>query len=131
MEQLDYPAPESSIDFATMMGPLHPEDRGRVEQAIQAYLAGQTEEFRLEYRVQHSDGSYRWFVSRGMAVRDAEGKPIRFVGTRVDITDLKRIEEAAAPCQRPPGLGVSRLEHHHCRIEHIRWRSREWSMGLG
>ena len=94
MEQLDYPAPESSIDFATMVAPLQPEDRGRVEQAIQAYLAGQTAAFRLEYRVRHRDGSYRWFLSRGIAVRDAGGKPLRFAGTRVDITDLKRIEEA-------------------------------------
>ena len=94
MEQLDYPAPESSIDFATMVGPLHAEDRGRLEQAIQAYFAGQTEEFRLEYRGQHRDGSYRWFVSRGIAVRDAGGKPIRFAGTRVDITDLKQTEGA-------------------------------------
>jgi hypothetical protein len=47
MEQLDYPAPESSIDFATMVAPLHPEDQGRVEQAIQAYFAGQTEELEL------------------------------------------------------------------------------------
>ncbi len=94
MEQLDYPAPESSVDFATIVTPMHPEDRGRVEQAIQAYLAGQTEAFRLEYRVRHRDGSYRWFLSRGIAVRDAGGRPIRFAGTRVDITDLKRIEEA-------------------------------------
>jgi PAS domain S-box-containing protein len=92
-EQLGYPAPDSSVDFATMGAPWHPEDRGRVEQAIQAYFAGQTAEFQVEYRARHRDGSYRWFLSRGTAIRDQAGKPIRLVGSRVDITELKRVEE--------------------------------------
>src|SRR5208283_3673547 len=56
--------------------------------------AGETGEFEVENRVRHKDGSYRWMLTRGAAVRDAEGKPIRFVGSGVDITDLKRAEQA-------------------------------------
>src|SRR5205085_6468920 len=41
----------------------------------------------------HRDGSYRWVLSRGVAVRDTAGKPIRFVGSRTDITDRKRAEQ--------------------------------------
>src|SRR5262249_6293411 len=45
-------------------------------------------------RFRHKDGSYRTMLSRGAAVRDAAGKPIRFVGLTIDITTLKRAEEA-------------------------------------
>jgi PAS domain S-box-containing protein len=92
LEQLGYPPPEFTIDYATMIAPLHPEDRHRVEEAVVAYFAGEVADFRVEFRARHRDGSYRWFLSRGIVVRDAGGKPIRFAGTRIDITDLKRIE---------------------------------------
>ena len=61
---------------------------------MRAYLVGETAEFEREVRFSHSDGSIRTMFARGVAVRDATGKPIRFVGTGVDITDLKHAEEA-------------------------------------
>jgi PAS domain S-box-containing protein len=93
LEQLGYPAPEGPLDYATMVAPIPSEDRARVQQAVSAYLSGATADFRVEFRARHRDGSYRWFLSRGVAVRDGAGQPIRFVGTRIDITELKRIEE--------------------------------------
>src|SRR5262249_53005965 len=64
------------------------------EEAIRKYLAGETSKYEVESRSRHKDGSYRWMLARGVAVRDAGGKPIRFVGSGVDITDHKRAEEA-------------------------------------
>ncbi len=93
MEQLGYPAPAGPCDYATITAPLHPDDRERVGEAVRAYFAGATPEYRVEFRARHRDGSWRWILSRGIAVRDATGKPSRFAGTRIDITDLKRIEE--------------------------------------
>jgi PAS domain S-box-containing protein len=93
LEQLGYPPPESTVDYATMVAPVHADDRRRVEEAIHAYLAGETPEFRVEFRARHRDGSDRWILSRGILVRDPSGNPIRFAGTRIDITDLKRIEK--------------------------------------
>ena len=54
---------------------------------------GETKEYEIEYRVRHKDGTYRWMLARGTAIRDQAGKPIRLVGSRVDITELKRVEE--------------------------------------
>jgi PAS domain S-box-containing protein len=93
MEQLGYPAPEDTIDYTAIMAPTPAEDRVRVEAAVRAYFAGETPDYYVEFRARHRDGSYRWMLSRGIAVRDADGKPIRFAGTRIDITDLKRIQE--------------------------------------
>jgi PAS domain S-box-containing protein len=99
LEQLGYPAPESAIDYQTVSAPIHPDDRGRMEAALHACLAGQTAEYSAEFRARHRDGSYRWMLSRGVAVRDAAGRPIRFVGTRVDITERKAAEDGLRAAQ--------------------------------
>ena len=93
LEQLGQPAPESTLDYQSVVAHIHPDDRERMEQTLGAYLAGVTAEYSAEFRARHRDGSYRWMLSRGVAVRDAAGRPIRFVGTRIDITQLKWIEE--------------------------------------
>lgn len=69
-----------------------PEDRARLLAGLQAYLAGASEPFESEFRVRHDDGSVRWNVARGGAVRDAGGRPIRFTGTSVAVTRLKEVK---------------------------------------
>src|SRR5262249_4736222 len=94
MEPLGYPAPESTADWETLAESIHHDDRARVEQALRDYLAGQTPEYQVEFRARHRDGSYRWFLSRGVVVRDPDGRPLRFAGTRIDITERKGAEDA-------------------------------------
>jgi two-component system sensor histidine kinase/response regulator len=91
---------ELVTDFATAMARVHPDDRERVEGALRAHLSGQTREFEAECRGRLKDGSYRWFLTRGVAVRDAEGRAIRIMMSSVDITDLKRAEEALRESER-------------------------------
>jgi PAS domain S-box-containing protein len=92
-EQLGYDGSALPLNSTTFMEMVHPEDRERVEHAVQACLTGETPVYEAEYRMQHRDGSYRWVLSRGSAVRDASGKPIHFAGSRIDITELKRAEK--------------------------------------
>jgi PAS domain S-box-containing protein len=91
-EQLGYERPDLPPDDATGMAPVHPDDRALIEEAARSYLAGETSKYEVEVRARHKDGSYRWMLARGVAVRDAGSKPIRFVGSAVDITDRKRAE---------------------------------------
>ena len=60
---------------------------------IQNHLDGLTQVCENTHRLQHKDGSYRWILSRGVMVRDSSGKPHRMVGTHVDITEPRRIED--------------------------------------
>ena len=73
---------------------VHPEDRPGLEARIQGHLSGGATHLSAEYRMRHADGSYRWMLSRGMAVRDAAtGKPYRLAGSQTDIDERKKMEE--------------------------------------
>ena len=56
---------------------------------IAEHLAGRSPHVQDEHRIKHGDGSYRWVRSRGLAVRDEGGTPLRMAGSLADITDLK------------------------------------------
>ncbi len=70
----------------------HPEDRVRVRHALSAYLRGMTRTFEVEYRMRHASGAWRWYHDRGLALRDAEGRPYRMAGSIEDVTDRKEAE---------------------------------------
>ena len=89
-----YDRAELPTDFATTMALVHPDDRERVVRVLRAHLSGQTPECEAEYRVRRKDGSYRWRLACGVAVRDAEGRAIRCMISTIDINELKRAEEA-------------------------------------
>ena len=61
---------------------------------LQDHLSGKTERFEAGYRMKTADGSYRWILSRGSVLEwDRQGKPIRMVGTNLDITEKKKTED--------------------------------------
>ena len=76
---------------------IHPEDRPRVMADLQAYLDGRSPAYASEYRMLCKDGSWKWILSRGMVVsRDADGKPLRMIGTHADISERVRQREEIA-----------------------------------
>jgi diguanylate cyclase (GGDEF)-like protein/PAS domain S-box-containing protein len=68
---------------------IHPEDRERVKSELHAHRRGDTHHFETELRMLHSDGSYRWMLCRGLAVRDEDNTAIRMAGSLTDITEGK------------------------------------------
>jgi PAS domain S-box-containing protein len=73
---------------------VHPDDGEKVMVVADNHLQGLTPEYSVEQRMLHKDGSIRWFLARGTAIRDASGKAYRMMGTDTDITDLKLAEAA-------------------------------------
>ena len=71
---------------------IHPDDRGIVEAELAAHLEGNTQHFQNEHRVLHKNDAYRWVLSRGLAVRDENGKAYRLAGSLSDITERKQAE---------------------------------------
>ena len=73
--------------------PFHPDDRQRAWEAWQH--AVQTDGvYSLECRLRRADGIYRWWLIRGTALHDENGKVINWYGTWTDVEDIKRTEEA-------------------------------------
>jgi two-component system, sensor histidine kinase and response regulator len=93
-EQLGYERPAAPAARAAVAALLHPDDRSGAEAALRRHLAGEAGEYEFECRFRHQDGTYRWMLRRGVAVRDDRGRPVRVVGSGVDITERKRAEAA-------------------------------------
>jgi PAS domain S-box-containing protein len=71
---------------------LHPDDRDRVLNAWRHSVAAGTP-YEQEERHRQADGTYRWFLARGVPLLDSEGHIVRWFGTNTDIQDRKHAEE--------------------------------------
>ena len=75
----------------------HPDDRETMRRALEDHLAGRTESFHCEYRMQARDGSWVWILGRGRVVdRGPDGRALRMVGTHSDITERKAADAELA-----------------------------------
>ena len=72
---------------------IHPSDREQVRHEINAHLKELTTHYEIEHRMLSKDGSVRWFLSRGITVRNPNGKAHRLMGSSTDITDRKQVED--------------------------------------
>ena len=75
---------------------IHSDDQESVKEELETHLSGQSNHFRNEHRVLHKNGSYRWVLIRGLAVRNAKGAAYRIAGSLTDITERKQFEEKLA-----------------------------------
>ena len=72
---------------------IHHEDRRKVLKQLQKHLQGSLSSYESVHRVVHKEGHYIWVLDRGRVVFSDLGIPYRMVGTQVDITDQKKLEE--------------------------------------
>lgn len=70
---------------------LHPEDEARRPEALRRHWE-EGEPYVFQYRARHKDGNWRWIVSRAITLFDADKRPLRMVGSRTDITGMKRLD---------------------------------------
>ena len=74
---------------------FHPDDLEQIEQHHDRIRSAQEDKiFTIEYRMRHSSGEWRWLTSRDMIfARDEQGKPVQILGSAIDITERKQVEE--------------------------------------
>ncbi|CAN7684611.1 diguanylate cyclase [Pseudorhodoferax sp. LjRoot39] len=91
MEMLGYPPTDEPLRAEFWRGLMHRDDQAEAEQAIVAHLRNETPSYRLEHRYRHRDGHWIWVLTHAMVMqRNARGKPLRVVGTHLDISERKR-----------------------------------------
>lgn len=80
----------SGAPIAAFLDAVHPDDRQRLEASVERALrsGGSISE---EYRLVGGDGE-RWVIAEGRCALGADGRPLRFPGVSVDITDRKMAE---------------------------------------
>jgi PAS domain S-box-containing protein len=80
------------LEGTSSMDQIHPDDRARVlEASAKARNTGRGE--RLEYRIRHKDGSWRFLESTSSVITSSEGESDGLVIVNRDITERKRAEE--------------------------------------
>lgn len=93
-EILGYTDEELENSFASFMDNVHPDEQAALRRKVDQYLNGDASHYEAEFRMRHKNGSYRWILARGQAVRDERGRAIRMAGSHSDITDRKIAEES-------------------------------------
>ncbi len=83
---------------------IHPDDRARTVASIRDALAD-GEHWSGEYRFRHADGRYLHLLERAVIVRDEEGKAFRFVGSLMDITARKQLQDQLVRSQKMEAFG--------------------------
>ncbi len=82
---------------------LHPDDVNRVEAAIAGRTDGRS--FAVEYRWRCADGQYRHFLDQAVLLRDAQGAPLEYAGTLLDVTDRKLLETELLQARKMDAIG--------------------------
>ena len=85
--------PDAEVTIQTFYQRLHPDDRVRTRQAIDEAIAS-NRRYDIEYRTIADDGLEKWIRAIGRVFCDESGKPIRFDGVTLDITQKKLAEQA-------------------------------------
>lgn len=97
--------PLASATFADIEQRIHPSDRPLLQEAVRAHLERREPFHAIEVRALNESGDYRWFRLSAQAAWDAAGKPVRFVGSSVDIDDLRKAEARLHQAQKLEAIG--------------------------
>ncbi|MDM8560286.1 PAS domain S-box protein [Candidatus Parabeggiatoa sp. HSG14] len=90
---LGLPPNNHVISNKTFLNAIHLEDRNRVQKAVKQTIRF-NKPYDVEFRITRPDGTIRYLHALSKLTRDANSKPIRFIGTAQDITDYKHVEKA-------------------------------------
>jgi PAS domain S-box-containing protein len=89
--QIGYEDSEIADDFEEWSSRVHPDDLDATLARVQAFRNGQEADLSVEFRFRHKDGSYRWIFAHAELFRNERGKPVRMIGSHVDVTEIKKM----------------------------------------
>lgn len=84
---------------------VHPDDQARVTDGLVKALNGDARHWEDEYRFIRADGAERIAVDRGYIIRDSEGKALRMLGSIVDVTERRELDERLRQAMKMEAIG--------------------------
>lgn len=100
-----YPRSKEQTSYVFWESLIHPEDYDRVLASIQGVLAGRGTTWAAEYRLRKADGSYAQVVDRGFVLRNGDGSPTKMVGSLLDVTAQRELEDGVRQAQKLEAIG--------------------------
>ena len=92
------PSRAGQLPISDYLHGVHPEDRALVARSIKHCITHGTE-YAEEYRLLLPGGEQRWVFARGRCYKDHHGRPVRFLGAALDLTERKQTEQALRQSQ--------------------------------
>ncbi|MEN3369392.1 MAG: hypothetical protein V7609_1535 [Verrucomicrobiota bacterium] len=102
---LGYPRSSSSNEIGFWQKQIHPQDRARAAGSIRDALAGEGTHWIGEYRFRHHDGSYFDLFERALIVRNEKGAAVRWIGSLMDVTARKHLQDQLVRSQKMEAFG--------------------------
>ena len=84
---------------------IHPADRARIAQSLRDSLAGSSDHWSGEYRFRRADGDYINVLERALILRAADGAPERLIGSLMDVTARKQLQDQLCRSQKMEAFG--------------------------
>ena len=118
--QIGYNDDEIGNDAAEWESRCDPGDLAKFRALMTSYLAAPWPDYTVEYRMRHKDGSWRWFMLHADLEVDDSGRPLRLLGSQIDITALKQQQtELASASARLQQLSRRLLEVQEAERRHL------------
>ena len=102
---LGYQRSSSTNEIGFWQKQIHPQDRARAAASIRDALAGEGTHWIGEYRFRHHDGSYFDLFERALIVRNEKGAAVRWIGSLMDVTARKHLQDQLVRSQKMEAFG--------------------------
>jgi PAS domain S-box-containing protein len=117
--------PETADSWQFWMDRIHPEERARTVDSLQAALHSGESSWTSEYRFRRADGRWAYIYDRAYIARDTVGNPWRVIGAMQDLTEQKQVEAAMRESEErfrrvfeegPLGIGLVGKDHRFLKV---------------
>lgn len=111
-EMLGYELKDINSNIEAMKNLIHPDDLPKVEEIIKDHELGKTKNFKIEHRMKTKTGDWKWILNWGRIIEhDNYGKPVRALGTHLDITERKQLEENLMKSSKEKEIFLQEAHH--------------------
>ncbi len=104
--QLGYAPDEFANNFEAWRSRVHPDDLAPTLASVSERIAHPADSKNSVFRMRHRDGSYRWILAQSSIILGEDGRPRRMLGSHVDITERRRLEDKVLETQKLEALGT-------------------------